>query len=770
MVEAEQRGLDLSVPKAEPKASKRAAAAEPPPRPPAPPVTEEKPPVAESNPPVPHTVPPTPEASGESATAEGEASEATGETESQGEAGQQDAGGEAAREARGEGRGDRGERRGDRRGDNRGGNRGEGRGDDRNEPPDDRPMPTDPEAIRGELAAISEESTKGRLAPRDEDRATAHLRSCIAAGDTAPALSAMPKLPWILGVRAIEQAWPTLSPEGRTALLASLTELPGEYAVRLRLSVARSLLRIEPAIGMELAGAVCQTMWDGEKGALSAEHSKLVGNVFIGRGKPWVLQLPLGNLGPAEADAVASCVVYSAFNVNNPPITQLSILRYAGDRLGGLHANLLGLVAKNINRWGGRWQTALRKEIPNLPEPLAVALKPAEQPRKPEPAPAQRREAAPERPPVEEEAEIPLPPELEEKLKLALESGDSDAVATVNLEANAWRSAQRHTVAANRDEDAEEGGDSSRGPRRGNRRDRERERERPRDRNDNRSDSRSDNRNEGKKERPAYVSREQEAKGTPIFNLGQSLRQIENYVQQLRNDLSTAQTRLRKNDTGRKSSTDRVVLSVEESNLSPEELKRLVVQLEQRNNDLAGRVEELLADSEARALATAADNDITEQYRTLIKLKLQEDYNDYLALEKNSPEYVVQQHYRALIRHVFAILRDEGIGLKGDLPPPPPPPMPPPPPPPIIEDEEDEEASALDALDATPESAEAAVDEDAGEEIPVDEAGTDSESSEEESAPAEDGEVRPPDDDEVPEEPRAAGETDEAPAEGEERR
>jgi hypothetical protein len=129
-----------------------------------------------------------------------------------------------------------------------------------------------------------------------------------------------------------------------------------------------------------------------------------------------------------------------------------------------------------------------------------------------------------------------------------------------------------------------------------------------------------------------------------------------------------------------------------------------VLQLERRNSELQSRVEELLADSETRALATAADSDVTAQYRALLRLKLQEDYSDYLALEKNLPEFVVQQHYRAVIRHVFGVLREEGVSLEGDLPPPPPEPLPPPPPPPIIEGEDDDEDSALDELDAEPDS------------------------------------------------------------------
>jgi hypothetical protein len=444
---------------------------------------------------------------------------------------------------------------------------------------------------------------------------------------------------------------------------------------------------------LQLAGAVCRRMWDVEKGALSSDYSKLIGNVFIGRGKPWVLQLPLEGLEQDEADAIASAVVFSAFNVNNPPITQLSILRYATPRLARLHPNLLAMVAKGVGRWSGKWQDSLRKEIPDLPGVIVENLKNARGP-KPERGAKEGREDAVE--PAEEEGEIPLPPELEEKLKLAVESGDPDAVAAVTLEANAWRDAQSRpadgeaTFSSEEAEPVEElGAEAERRPEKRRRgRDRERDRGEKGDRGE-------------RKERPVYVSREQEAAAKAGgFNLTTALKQIESHFTQLRNELSTTQAKLRKAEAGGvRRTSDKVLLSVEEANLSTDELKRLVLQLEQRNAELQTRVEELLADSETRALATAADADVTAQFRTLLKLKLQEDYSDYLALEKNLPEFVVQQHYRALIRHVFGVLRDEGVSLVGDLPPPPPDPLPPPPPPPVIEDEDDDEDSALDKLD-----------------------------------------------------------------------
>ncbi len=530
-----------------------------------------------------------------------------------------------------------------------------------------------------DLAAFAEASLKGRLSNADEDRATRIMRELILAGDAGPALDAMTKLPWILGVRAAEQAWPTLSDTAHSQLIQGLVKLEGDNAARLRLSLARSLAKIELATGLQLAAITCRGLFDAEKGALTPDHSKLIGNVFIGRGKPWVLQLPLDGLDSDDAVPIASCVVFSAFNVNNPPITQLSILRYSAERLGALHENLIAMIAKSVARWNGKWQSSLRSEIPDLPPVIVAALS-----EKKESAPAPRnernerapRKEAPADAAHDEEPEPPLPPELEEKLKIATESGDADLVAQVSQEINAWREAHRATQQQSEENEQETKSEDEQNGRRSRGRDK-------RDRGE-------------RKERPAYVSREQEAatKQGGSFNFTNAVRQLENYVQGLRNELASTQAKLKRGEGGRRTGA---VLSHDEASLSPEELKRLVIQLEQRNAELKARVEELLADSETRALSMAAGTDTPPpdaltQLRNLLALKLQDEYSDYIALESRSTDLIVQQHYRGLIRSVFSTLRTEGIALAGELPPPPPePPAPLPPPPVDIDDEEDED-------------------------------------------------------------------------------
>ena len=86
-----------------------------------------------------------------------------------------------------------------------------------------------------------------------------------------------------------------------------------------------------------------------------------------------------------------------------------------------------------------------------------------------------------------------------------------------------------------------------------------------------------------------------------------------------------------------------------------------------RIGELQQRIEELTVDSEDRAASTAAPEAAASpdaQFRTLLSLKLQEDFEDFAALEKEEPDIVVQQHYRTVLRHVFEVLRAEGVRLR----------------------------------------------------------------------------------------------------------
>jgi hypothetical protein len=157
------------------------------------------------------------------------------------------------------------------------------------------------------------------------------------------------------------------------------------------------------------------------------------------------------------------------------------------------------------------------------------------------------------------------------------------------------------------------------------------------------------------------------------FHLGDALKGIEAHVQSLRNELAAAQTKLRQKDDDRRPRRAEKSGAIIEGEPTPEELARLNVQLEARNTELQARIEELMQHSEDVATSVGAMSgepvsDPAAQLRTLLGLKLREDFDDFLSLEQESNDLVVQQHYRTIIRHVFEVLREVQIPLEASAP------------------------------------------------------------------------------------------------------
>jgi aminopeptidase C len=55
--------------------------------------------------------------------------------------------------------------------------------------------------------------------------------------------------------------------------------------------------------------------------------------------------------------------------------------------------------------------------------------------------------------------------------------------------------------------------------------------------------------------------------------------------------------------------------------------------------------------------------DPATELKTLLGLKLREDFEDFQALEQEKKDLVVQQHYRSLLKHIFDILIQEGVSF-----------------------------------------------------------------------------------------------------------
>ena len=493
---------------------------------------------------------------------------------------------------------------------------------------DAEPVATDGAAPADELTQLAEASQRARLSPADEERMTALLKEALLAGraGVARAVEALPKVPWIVGVRAIEQVWPELTAGFRTQLLAGLGKDETDAARRMRLSVARALFKVDAPVTLKVAVAVAKEMRDKDSGALAPKHAQIFSNVFIGRAKPWVAQLALAELKPAEADVLVHCAVMSVFTIPHPPVTQLGVLKWAQEngQLGKLHPEALEAVKKAVSRWSGRWQGALRKEVAELPEEIAAALKPAGA----EASAGEGSQANDETDAGEVSAERAEPRDDDEDDREDGEPSDENAPPPKKVR-------PVYEPRPQKPQEAQE-------PRR---------------------------EREGQRERPVYEPRNPGSSSSSggRFDLISTLRQIEQHVQGLRTELATAKARPR--DEDRRPRRVEKLGAIIEGAPTPDELARLNLQLEARNAELQTQITELTQHSEDVAMSTGAMsgelvNNPDAQLRTLLGLKLQEDFADFLALEKESNDLVVQQHYKGLIRHVFEVLRQLDVPLK----------------------------------------------------------------------------------------------------------
>jgi hypothetical protein len=492
-------------------------------------------------------------------------------------------------------------------------------------------VPADEDAQAGadELTQLAEASQRARLSPSEEERMTALLKEALLGGrgGVARAVEALPKVPWIVGVRAIEQVWPELTAGFRTQLLAGLGKDETDAARRMRLSVARALFKVDAPVTLKVAVAVAREMRDKDSGALAPKHAQIFSNVFIGRAKPWVAQLTLGELKPAEADVLVHCAVMSVFTIPHPPVTQLGVLKWTqeNDRLEKLQPEALEAIKKGVARWSGKWQGALRREVASLPEEIVAVLKPAR-------------------------GENGGAPEAEA------------ASAPVDGEEPGAEGEREETPDENTEDRAEgEPTDEDAPPPRKERPVYEPRPQKP-------SQPQEPRREREGRERPVYEPRNA-GSSSSRFDLSATLRQIEQHVQGLRNELAAAKTRSR--DDEKRSRRSEKTGPIIEGEPTPEELARLNLQLEARNVELQTQIDELKQHSEDLALSTGAMagvpvEDTGAQLRTLLALKLQEDYADFLALQTESNDLVVQQHYRSLIGHIFEVLQQLDVPLKAE--------------------------------------------------------------------------------------------------------
>ena len=498
--------------------------------------------------------------------------------------------------------------------------------------------PASPKDTLTELAALAE---KGRLSAADEARAAQAIKECLLDGRAGVTfvIELLPKFAWMVAVNGVAAAWPELTAGFRTQLFSGLSKDESDSARRLRLSLSRGLFKQDVPSAAKLAVGVARDLRDKESGALPQKDAQMFASVFIGRAKPWLAGFPLGDLKPADADALVHCALLTVFTLPHPPVTQLGVLKWAAEagRLEKLHELALEAVKNGLGRWTAKWQAALQREVPGLPEGLAAVL------------------TAPVSEPVENapanggNGDEPAADDAEHREQDDEEEDDEDR------DEGAPKPPRQYPVYVSKTMPSREDAPAAPAPRE------------PREPREPRGESRE----------PREPAQQRESSRPPRggqsaanLNVSESLRLIDAHVAFLRNELKTAQNKLKDRDGDRRSSRrpERSSAPIIEGEPTSEELARLNLQLEARNAELQSRLDDLTADSEDRAASSGIiidqPVDPDAALRALLALKLQEDYEDFLALERETNDVVVQAHYRTLLRHIFEVLTHEGVGFK----------------------------------------------------------------------------------------------------------
>jgi hypothetical protein len=223
-----------------------------------------------------------------------------------------------------------------------------------------------------DLRAIIETSRNGRLSQADEQKGAALFKELVILGGKPlqSGLELLGDLPWFVPVNGTLDAWPQLSPAKQRGFLAAMKPLESEASRRMRLSIARGLHKIDPASALKLLVATLQE-FQTETG-LQPKDRQIFYSVLIGKNKPWLLQLDLKPLKPAEAGLIALTAIESAAGA--PPPAAVSVFQWAKpfQPLKTIPEPLQQELGKSLKKWSFRWQNQLAQE--DLPAALSEIL------------------------------------------------------------------------------------------------------------------------------------------------------------------------------------------------------------------------------------------------------------------------------------------------------------------------------------------------------------------------------------------------------------
>lgn len=218
-----------------------------------------------------------------------------------------------------------------------------------------------------ELRTIIANCRNGRLPTAEEQRGASLFKELVLSGGKALTglLESLGDLPWFLPVTGTLEAWPELTPAKRRNFLAALKPLEPEQFRRMRFSIARGLHKIDPASALTLIVTTLKSI--RKESGLDPRDRQIVFSVLIGKSKPWLLQLDLGALEPADAQLVALSAIECSLGASPP--SAIAVIQWAkvSQPLAALSEPLQQELAKTVKKWSSRWQKQLaNEELPPL--------------------------------------------------------------------------------------------------------------------------------------------------------------------------------------------------------------------------------------------------------------------------------------------------------------------------------------------------------------------------------------------------------------------
>lgn len=455
------------------------------------------------------------------------------------------------------------------------------------------------------LAKLVEGAKSARLTAAQETEAAGLVKSCLLAGKAGigHAVEAMVNLPWIVGVNVTVEAWPELKSTARKHFLTGLAAQQSAQGRRFRLSLGRGILPHDKEVSLKLVHDVCAEMLATEGGAPSRPDQQSFFNVLIGKGKPWLLNLPLAEVPAKEADVIAQCAAGVCVFGQCPPPSQLGVIRWVATagRLAALPEPLIEAIAKSVKRWHGKLQAELVKDVSPLPAPIDEALKKTGEQPSAQQAPAQAQ-------PAEEEGTVRAAPEKKEQERRAPQK--------------------------------EQGG---------------RKQQHPGERKD------------GRYQQPQPQQQMPRAGfdlNATLRQIESHVKGLRAELEQAKTELSRRREPDRGRDRRKVELPDAAsTMDLEELQRHNRQLEETITELRHRLEELASDHEDIAVSM--RAHDENRQTDEKEQFKTLLGIKLRPDHIEFEKLAKEPPDEVFREHYRLVLASVFNTLEKHGIKFEG---------------------------------------------------------------------------------------------------------